>query len=114
MNIDGQMNIYDFLDPENLSEDNLPKLEEAARKITEKFQIDLKPVFDGYTKRIEYRGKVKTKDGKATIVIHEGFYTSNGKRFIGVDIDWSMSGIGRPCDNLKEILKIFERYLKNE
>ena len=54
MNIDGQMTIFDFIEPEDdLNE--LPELYEISRRVKRKFGLDMTAVYDGALRRICYR-----------------------------------------------------------
>ena len=113
MNIDGQMTIFDFIEPEyDLNE--LPELYEISRRIKRKFGLDMTAVYDGALRRICYRCTVNTQNGKTDIDIHDSEYTSidrKGQRFVSVGISYKTSGMGAPCDSLKEIFGILERRL---
>lgn len=113
MEINGQMTIFDFLD-ENPELDVLPELQEIIKRVKSKFGLNMTAVYDGALRRICYRCTVNTQNGKTDIDIHDSEYTSidrKGQRFVSVGISYKTSGMGAPCDSLKEIFGILERRL---
>ena len=111
MEIDGQMTIFDYLKPVDDSDINkLPELNEIARILNEKYGFRLNKRFDNFFKKDKYECKLNTSEGKADFEIWEGcFNFGEHERFVSVDIEWRLGGIGAPCINMREIFGVIER-----
>jgi hypothetical protein len=108
MNIDGQMTIYDFIYPP----DDLPDLEEAVNLVAKKYGIKFKKIHNKSDAPeddlVYYTGKYRN----LIIELDDNTYWDSGKRFIGLDINYSKGGCGLPCDSMEEIFEHIDRNIK--
>lgn len=95
--------------------DYLPSLEVAVQIVEEKTGLKFQEQKCSWDETI---GKIYVKKVKKRLYeMYEDHYskpTNDGSRFISVSWDEPTAGSGRPCDNLDEILRFFERALEND
>lgn len=117
MDIDGQMTIFDYLNPTEEGTEELPALHEIVKKVNERFGINLASEFSSVFRMVIYKSYIKTRWGKTYVSVKDSEYTCEGregKRFVGVYFNWGVSGSGYPCNTLEEVFEKFEFFMRSE
>lgn len=99
--MDGQMSIWDFIKPKELSLDDIPEAE-MVRQISAATGLDFKYIDDFWGWQV----KVK----KVTFAVKYDNYRmeDNTDRFIGADWQTTTQGSSVPCDSIPRAIKFFQ------
>lgn len=102
MSIEGQMTIFDFLQPES----DLPELEEIIQLVKDKYNLAFNKKTDIF-RNAKHEWYYCKKNGIEITLENGKFWDS--RRYVSVDINYHDGGSAWPCEDLTEIYSQVEK-----